>query len=446
MIFLRLVGAPVLLQRISTQLGLLAVLLVPLASCSGLAGKSLQDTFAADPRLNSSPSPLDATNSQPTPAPQVQLPPQFPAEVPTYPNATLVAATSADELPLEPGAEVLTRWTTGDSRDRVIAFYRDQLQKNGWKLNQQPTQNQGNFEASRNGLQIAIEVQPNDQAGTRITIETKTSNAQAAQSPTSSSPQPGDPEFVGPIPPGNPASSTSSASPDTAQTQEFADLNKAPQQLRSYITDLAQLGVLTPSNSKEKNSAKMFEPNKTITRGEYARWLVATNNRVYANRPARQVRLGVETAPPAFQDVSAKNSNFAAIQGLAEAGLIPSSLSGDSTAVLFRPNAPLSREDLILWKIPVDLRQSLPTATLEAVKQTWGFQDAGRIDSRALRAVLADYQNGDQANIRRAFGYTTLFQPKRPVTRAEAAAVLWYFGFQGDGVSAQDVLRGNSKA
>ena len=113
---------------------------------------------------------------------------------------------------------------------------------------------------------------------------------------------------------------------------------------------------------------------------------------------------------------------------------------------MFRPNAPLSREDLILWKVPIDTRQTLPSATIEAVKQTWGFQDAARTDSKALRAVLADFQNGDQANIRRAFGYTTLFQPKRAVTRAEAAAVLWYFGFQGDGLSATEALKGGARS
>lgn len=89
----------------------------------------------------------------------------------------------------------------------------------------------------------------------------------------------------------------------------------------------------------------------------------------------------------------------------------------------------------------MDTRQSLPTASLNAIQQTWGFQDAARIDPKAQRAVLADYQNSDLANIRRAFGYTTLFQPKKPVTRAEAAATLWYFGYQGEGVSAQDALK-----
>jgi hypothetical protein len=34
-----------------------------------------------------------------------------------------------------------------------------------------------------------------------------------------------------------------------------------------------------------------------------------------------------------------------------------------------------------------------------------------------------------------------LFQPKKPVTRAEAAAALWYFGAEGEGISAQDALQ-----
>jgi hypothetical protein len=91
-----------------------------------------------------------------------------------------------------------------------------------------------------------------------------------------------------------------------------------------------------------------------------------------------------------------------------------------------------------LWKVPLDIRQALPAASLDAVKQTWGFQDVGKIDPKALRAVLADFQNGDQSNIRRVFGYTTLFQPKKPVTRAEAAAAIWYLGSQGEGISAKE--------
>ena len=162
---------------------------------------------------------------------------------------------------------------------------------------------------------------------------------------------------------------------------------------------------------------------------------------MYANNPAKKIRLAATSTQPAFRDILTKDPDFPAIQGLAEAGLIPSALSGDTTTVLFRPDAPLTREQLLLWKIPLDTRQALPVANLEAVKQTWGFQDAGSIEPKALRAVLADFQNAEQSNIRRVFGYTTLFQPKKPVTRAEASAALWYFGTQSEGMSAREALK-----
>jgi S-layer homology domain len=225
----------------------------------------------------------------------------------------------------------------------------------------------------------------------------------------------------------------------------FTDLNKTPKELQPYVSDLAKLGILTPASeggkATQSQDSTLFVPNQVITRREYARWLVAANNRLYASQPAKQIRLSTDNAQPAFRDVPRNDPDFPAIQGLAEAGLLPSSLSGDSTTVTFRPDAPLTRENLVLWKVPADTRQALPTASLDAVKQTWGFQDAPRIEPKALRAVLADFQNGDSANIRRAFGYTTLFQPKKSVTRAEAAAALWYFGFQGDGQSAQEALK-----
>jgi hypothetical protein len=115
-------------------------------------------------------------------------------------------------------------------------------------------------------------------------------------------------------------------------------------------------------------------------------------------------------------------------------------LSGDSTAALFRPDVPLTRETLVLWKVPLDTRQTLPTASLDTVKQTWGFQDVAKIDPKTWRAVVADFQNGEQSNIRRVFGYTTLFQPKKTVTRGEAVAAVWYFGSQGEGLSAREAL------
>ena len=173
---------------------------------------------------------------------------------------------------------------------------------------------------------------------------------------------------------------------------------------------------------------------------------MATNNRLYTDQRSRKVRPGIASSQSVFQDVPPSDPDFGAIQGLAEAGIIPSPLTGSSTALTFRPNAPLTRKDLVLWKVPLDTRQPLPQATPAAVQEAWGFQDAAKIEPRALQAILADYQNGDFANIRRAFGYTTLFQPDKAATRAEAAAVLWRFGNSTEGITAEEIRNPAAKS
>lgn len=240
----------------------------------------------------------------------------------------------------------------------------------------------------------------------------------------------------------------STASPqnqNSTSTGTFADLNQAPADLRPYIRDLTELEIVTAAPAAEKEgegqpAANQFQPNQVITRREFARWLVEANNTIYADEAKERIRLAVESANPAFEDVPKSDPDFAVIQGLAEVGLVPSALAGNATAVNFRPDAPLTRQDLLLWKVPLDTRQALPSASVEAVQEAWGFQDASKINPAALRAVLADHQNGDFANIPRAFGYTTLLQPEKAATRAEAAAVLWRIGNQNEGVTAEEVL------
>lgn len=450
----------------------LAVLLTSLTACANTpVAKNLEQSLAADPRLQNNPDVFGAAQVNQPQAPQnqstVQLPSDFPQDIPLYPGVQLQEVTPASSSE----NRISTRWLSSEPSNFIASFYRNQFQTNNWQILQQPTDDVGGtFEARRNDLQVKVTIQAKSvtnatanqpQTATELLISYQPNSTPTAQpTPTTNAqipndvPPPGDPQFIGPLPSANVAvpSGGSSDSQETNATtaksgsQEFSDLNKAPQELRQYIQDLAVLGVLSldsqVTKSNSNSTAKQFEPNKTITRREYARWLVAANNAMYANNPAKQIRLASASNQPAFSDVSAKDPDFPSIQGLAEAGLVPSSLSGDSTAVLFRPDAPLTREQLLLWKLPLDTRQALPAANLDAVKQTWGFQDAGKIEPKALRAVLADFQNAEQANIRRVFGYTTLFQPKKPVTRGEAAAALWYFGTQGEGISAADVLKG----
>ncbi|MEH2108667.1 S-layer homology domain-containing protein [Nostoc sp.] len=447
-----------------------AVLLTSLTACANSpVAKNLEQSLAADPKLQSNPVVFGESQVNQPQAQQnqstVQLPADFPKDIPLYSNAKLQEVTPAS------GSDnrISTRWLSSDPSNFIASFYRTQFQTNNWQILQQPTDDAGGaFEARRHDLLLKISIQPKSvtnatpnqpQTATELLIEfVPNSTATAQPTPTTNSnettnavPQTGDPQFIGPIPPANlaaqpPSTANNQTIPTaTTESQVFNDLNKAPQEWRQHIQDLAALGVLSiepgVTKSNSTTTTNQFEPSKIVTHREYARWLIAANNAMHVSNPAKQIRLASESAQPAFTDVSAKDPDFPAIQGLAEAGLIPSPLSGDSTVVLFRPDAPLTREQLLLWKLPLDTRQALPSANLDTVKQTWGFQDAARIDPKALRAVLADYQNSEQSNIRRVFGYTTLFQPKKPVTRAEAAVALWYFGTQGEGVSAAEALK-----
>jgi S-layer homology domain len=443
-----------------------------LASCANSnLGDTIQRSLAADPQLeeNAVPSNGPDQNSDNQANAIAKLPADFPTEIPRYPDAELIEPISAP--PSSPSTatsdagnpasnssnpEQQTRWTTADTATEVEQFYRSQFQDNGWQLVQEPESNTPNraeqpIVAEREGLQVTVTIPARNESpstnprqnatSTEFIITYKRNLVPSSRQANSS--QSGDPqaELEARSPSPSP-SSTAQASSSSGLSQTFTDINQVPPELKQHIEDLAELGVLhlQPTNAETSSvNPTQFKPNEVIKRREYARWLVAANNRFYSDRPANKIRLGVSTSQPAFQDVPRTDPDFAAIQGLAEAGLIPSPLSGDSTTVTFRPDAPLTRENLLLWKAPIDTRQALPNASVQAVQETWGFQDAARIDPRALRAVLADFRNGDLSNIRRTFGFTTLFQPKKPVTRAEAAATLWYFGAQGEGISASEL-------
>lgn len=191
-----------------------------------------------------------------------------------------------------------------------------------------------------------------------------------------------------------------------------------------YLADLQKLGVI-PSD---------LNMNATISRREYARWLVTTHNRFFSD-PTQQIRL---TPPdrelPIFTDVPQSDPDFSFIQGLANAGII------DRNTREFQPDRPLTREVLLQWKVLLDVRRPIPPASSNAVQNAWNFQDSDRISPPALGAVLQDSRAGELSNIRRSFGFTTLLQPGKHVSRLEAALSLWYFGDGEKGISAKEVL------
>ncbi|WP_293351142.1 MULTISPECIES: S-layer homology domain-containing protein [unclassified Microcoleus] len=436
-------------------------LLVSVTACANSPNsKALEESVAADPKLIATPLPVPV----PPPGTAVEtsttakLPADFPTEIPLYPNAQLIEVGAPSD---GQSKNVRLRWESTDPVNSVQNFYQTEFGRRNWQIVSRPTaEGQGSLVATRDKLRVTVSLSGNQKVGgstefaidyskdsPEIAASPQPNNSESSPSPTAS-PSPSNSEATTPTP-----TPTPSASPKSEKVSQLD--SKIPQQLQQYVADLAELEALkvrsstrasqTKKNANLETGNSLPEPNKIVTRREYARWLVAANNQIYASRQAKQIRLAVESSEPAFSDIPKTDPDFAAIQGLAEAGLISSSLAGETKDMKFRPDAPLTRETMILWKVPLDTRQVLPTANIEGIKEKWSFQDASKIDSQASRAVLADFNNGDLANIRRVFGFTTLFQPKKSVTRAEAAASLWYFGIQDQGLSAKDALQAKSQ-
>ncbi|GMI95433.1 hypothetical protein like AT5G23890 [Hibiscus trionum] len=172
-------------------------------------------------------------------------------------------------------------------------------------------------------------------------------------------------------------------------------------------------------------------PGDLCTRREYARWLVSASSVLSRNivskvYPAMYIENVTELA---FDDITAEDPDFPLIQGLAEAGLISSKLSNQDLfsnnlgPFYFSPESPLSRQDLVCWKMALGKRQ-LPEADRKILYQLSGFIDIDKINPDAWPALMADLSTGEQGITALAFGCTRMFQPNKPVTKAQAAIAI----------------------
>lgn len=437
------------------------IVIIPLltACAGGTIGSILEESLAPDSRLQENQTVTGAKNisvaHNESKKSRVNLPENFPQGIPIYPNAKLLAIQTSQGR----DNKVTIQWLSKDPSSIITDFYSQQLQKNNWEIinRKQITKDfQSVLFAKHNHVEVNISIQPQksnntssrqskNHMDTEISIAYIVNQKHNIPEYQTNLPKLEKSELIKPMLKEESKSQSLNQITPSKNTFSIIKDNKVPQQLRQYVKDLTLLGILKEPNNNIKNSAsntdKQFKPNKIITRREYAYWLLGANNSMYLNNPAKQIRLASVNDRPVFKDISSQDPDFPTIQGLAEAGLISSSLSGDTKAVLFRPDAPLTREQLLLWKIPLDVRESLPEADINLVKQVWGFQDVDKIGPKVLRALLADHQNGEKSNIRRVFAYTTLFQPKKAVTCAEAAASLWYFGTEAEGISAIEAAK-----
>lgn len=271
------------------------------------------------------------------------------------------------------------------------------------------------------------------------------SDPRLTPTPAVPSPEPSPSPSNSPSPPNSPpiASSSNVSPPNPVNsTNPWPDLDQTPVNLRPYVNDLLALDLIKPESKPNLKPDQKIAPSRLsdpIDRRTFAKWLLQVNNRFYDT--TKQIRTATPTTKPVFQDIPTIDPDFNSIQGLAEAGIIPSALTNSAGSDRFYPDKPITREDVLRWKVPLDARTTLPPATLGDIRKAWAFQDLDKINPVALSALYTDHQNGDASNLRRTFGYTTLLQPKRAITHAEAAAILWSIGFQSDRITAQDLRK-----
>ena len=373
-----------------------------LSGCSG--NSKVESLFKPDPNLSSSsPKINNSTQNNNNQAKENKLPEDFPQDIPIYDSAQLVAIDKN-----------ISTWVSNDPLNLITNHYQQQLVSQEWDII-----------TTEENLIIAQKKAENRTLNVSFSVEDNQSKFIITQ----------EEQLATTIPDINQNNSSKTNNSDNktnnsdSKTDNDQEVNS---QLPSSLQQLIRLQIIPQDN-------KQLSPYETINRREYARWLVKTNNILYANVNSKLIRLANPQSKPIFSDVPNNDPDFMVIQGLAEAGLIPSSLTQDTNTIAFSPDKPLTREDLIAWKVTLDFRQNLPITTLDSIKETWGFQDASKIAPRTWSELYVDWQNGENANIRKAFGYITLFQPQKNVTYEEAAEVLSSFGYQSNIVFLKEV-------
>ena len=369
---------------------LLLGLLILLGGCSG--SPLWESFFAPDSSLNSADNPNPITKiNQPSAnnnsSNQVPLPDNFPEDIPVYPEANLVKVD---------GNKLV--WSSKDPVNLIINYYDQELSNQQWQVDQK-----------EDNLMVATKPDTMQKMQLSLTKNEKGTDFTLTYNY---------PQAVN----SNPNSSATNQLPSAINNS--ANRPPTTNSLISPLSELIRLGII-------EVSIEEINPYQTISRREYANWLVQANNLLFKDINSKRIRLANPNSKPVFNDVNNSDPDFPIIQGLAEAGLIPSHLTQNSDAISFRPDAPLTREDLIAWKVPLDFRQNLPSASLDTIRETWGFQDASTIKPEIWQKLYVDWQNGENSNLRRAFGYIILFQPQKSVNYEEAARVLVNFGYQG---------------
>jgi hypothetical protein len=204
-------------------------------------------------------------------------------------------------------------------------------------------------------------------------------------------------------PPTVTAAVTPAASPAASPTDSFGDIKGLSSE--EPVRNLATLGII--------DKAGQFKPFEPITRAEFVRWVVTANN-VYANGNALTVLKAAETPEATFVDVKPSDPDWKYIQGLANAGYV---VGIDKTH--FAPNRPITREEMIMIKAQLDEGSEIKTGQFD--HRYVGYSDLDKANPDYIGAMYHDTCATTTNNSARIWGSIKVLNPKKPLTRSEAA-------------------------
>lgn len=256
-------------------------LLIILAGCSG--NQALESRFAPDSQLNdnttnttdgaNNPNQTDNSTLADNPennSDKINLPSNFPQIIPIYEPSTLINVN-----------QQTIKWRSPDPLNLIVNYYQQELSANNWQITKSQ-ENSINATHQGDNLTLSLILTPQG-SETELSL---TYNA------------------------------SESANNNSLDTPTENTENTVSEDLTPPLQELARLGIV--SNSE------VINPYNTISRREYARWLVQTNNLLFQDVNSKLIREANPNSKQIFTDVPVSDPDFAVIQGLAEAGLIPS--------------------------------------------------------------------------------------------------------------------------
>lgn len=204
-----------------------------------------------------------------------------------------------------------------------------------------------------------------------------------------------------------PEPSAAAATPGVAiVTTAYSDIASLPSDEQQAIQNLGALGVIGATSGP-------FRPNDPVDRETFVAWLVQANNLLYKDEPGSQIRIST-SGKPIFVDVRASDPNYKYVQSMANAGF---EIGKNKTH--FAPNQPLSRQELMVIEVPLDIGK---TPDIEPMPGNMG--EVGYSDWQQINEGYWKYLWADKDLYQRVYGATKVLRPKDPVTRGEAALAL----------------------